>query len=225
MNKALKVFENSIKQNCSMSGVYEYFVKDLHLPPYQVSDILRFQVVYSLSSFDRFVHELVRIGIMEIFSEKRLVTEKFKCLQFSSTTLKLLSNHLREEQRPVDEEISIDNRINYEVSEKLGYLSFQDPEKVCDALSYIWGDKHKLKLLANIMSSSNPSQMYDEKLLRQTLKLCVNRRNQIVHEGDIDPVSNNKREVLPEEVKTTTDFVLALGNSIFLAVTQSTCYT
>jgi hypothetical protein len=55
--------------------------------------------------------------------------------------------------------------------------------------------------------------MTDEDAKRKQ-KLISTRRNAIVHEADLDPVTNKKQPITPAEAKDISDFLLAVGNRI-----------
>jgi hypothetical protein len=63
-----------------------------------------------------------------------------------------------------------------------------------------------------------------EKYLKQQLSLIVSRRNQIAHEGDFDPLLNEKRDIDKNTVAHIIDFIEDLGCAIYKMVTASTCY-
>ena len=55
--------------------------------------------------------------------------------------------------------------------------------------------------------------MADEDAKRKQ-KLIVTRRNAIVHEADLDPVTSKKQAITRAEAADISDFLLALGNRI-----------
>lgn len=80
---------------------------------------------------------------------------------------------------------SLENRLNQtswledEVRERLGYQSFQQPDKIADAIRLI-SDK---KLWDEVSAKMGKSA----KDIKQQLRAIVDRRNKIAHEADIDP--------------------------------------
>jgi hypothetical protein len=80
------------------------------------------------------------------------------------------------------------NRLNNtswledEIRERLSYQSFQQPEKIADAIRQI-SDK---KLWDEVAIKMNKPT----KDIKQQLTLIVDRRNKIAHEADIDPTLN-----------------------------------
>jgi hypothetical protein len=97
------------------------------------------------------------------------------------------------------------------VRSKLKTLSFQDPEKVSDGLSYIWSENQKWQKIS-------ASYGGDEKTIKIQLKLIIARRNAIVHEADIDAVSNSKIPITRVEANEVSTFLRKLGETIHALV-------
>jgi RiboL-PSP-HEPN len=72
--------------------------------------------------------------------------------------------------------------LESEIRERLGYFSFQQADKIADAIRYI-SDK---KLWDEVASSLGKPT----KDIKQQLNSIVDRRNKIAHEADIDPTFN-----------------------------------
>ena len=98
--------------------------------------------------------------------------------------------------------------LESEIRENLGYQSFQQADKIADAIRYI-SDKKLWDEVATQMTKS-------AKDIKQQLNSIVDRRNKIAHEADIDPTFNigsrwNIDEVL---VGDAVDFIEELVESI-----------
>jgi len=89
----------------------------------------------------------------------------------------------------------------------LSYLSFQDPDKIAEGLALIWTDNHKWVKIAETMGLGHNET-------RTKLKLIVGRRNAIVHESDIDPVTNTKTAIIAAECEDITRFLQLCGQAI-----------
>ncbi|MDE7347609.1 MAG: hypothetical protein K2N48_12835 [Muribaculaceae bacterium] len=87
---------------------------------------------------DRYLHEIVRKGILLSFNDSSRHTSKFKAFGLSvKTVIRLLEIERNALPAPMMEEDSKEYWINIEVSKYLKNLAFQDPEKIKDGLSYI----------------------------------------------------------------------------------------
>ncbi|MBE9034672.1 HEPN domain-containing protein [aff. Roholtiella sp. LEGE 12411] len=109
---------------------------------------------------------------------------------------------------------SILNRLNNtswledEIRERLSYQSFQQPDKIAEAIRQI-SDK-KLWDEVAIKMSKPPKD------IKQQLTLIVDRRNKIAHEADIDPTLNigNRWYIDESMVGDTVDFIEQVVESI-----------
>ncbi|MFJ2992370.1 HEPN domain-containing protein [Pandoraea sp. NPDC087047] len=181
----------------ALTGIYDYLTENVR-GPVSFDDLLRSKIVYSVSAFDKLLHDIIRIGMVDIFSGNRPSTPKFLN---EPIPLKVVEQ-LRSPAAPPSEIVFAQT-----IREKLKTLSFQDPEKVADGLSYIWSENQKWQKISAEMGD-------DEKTVRTTLKLIVSRRNAIVHEADIDMSAEAKRPIDRQSAGDVTRFLRNLGETI-----------
>ena len=224
MTNAIRVFKDGVNETRKMTVVYSHFVNDLNISHDEISDILRAQIVNVVSAFDRLIHELVTIGVVEIFLNKRVQTKKFLNQPFKAETLIKSIELSKPDFIPSSINENPQYLIEKEMREKLSYLAFQAPEKVKDALSYIWDNEQKALTIAVKMGITGANDNDKRNKLEQELKLIVDRRNQIVHEGDIDPITNSKRLIDTKISSDAIDFIEKLGESIYELVIDTNCY-
>jgi hypothetical protein len=94
-----------------------------------------------------------------------------------------------------------------EVVRKLSRLTFQDPERVAEGLAMIWDEKQKWDKIASKLGMSAEAA-------KTRLKLIVARRNAIVHEADMHPMTNAKTPLAKIECSEITDFIHACGHAV-----------
>lgn len=197
MLNAKRVFHENIRQANELGGLYDHLSSTVAIPE-QFDDLLRSQIVNTVSAFDKLMHDLIRIGMVMIFENRRPATGKY-------LNEAVAIQHLPElvpgavPPPPV--------RFEEIVREKLSKLSFQDPTKVADGLSYIWNENQKWQQIALGIGM-------DDEAAKRKQKLIVTRRNAIVHEADLDPVTNQKQALTRAEAMDISNFLLALGNRI-----------
>ena len=97
----------------------------------------------------------------------------------------------------------IESRINY----VLKFMTFQDPKKISEALSYIWDEEHKWQTLATELGKRQ------EDVISQ-LKLYVDRRNMIVHEADYDMAIPGHRPISSSIAQDCISFIYSLARQI-----------
>nr|WP_315195789.1 HEPN domain-containing protein [uncultured Aquabacterium sp.] len=197
MLNAKGVFHRNINQANELGGLYDYLSTSVAIPE-QFEDLLRSQIVNAVSAFDKLMHDLIRIGMVKIFENQRPSTGKYLS---ESIAIQYLPSLLASAVPPPPV------RFEEIVREKLSKLSFQDPTKVADGLSYIWNEPQKWQQIALGLGMS------DENAKRK-LKLIITRRNAIVHEADLDPVTSQKQGITRAEATDIANFLRALGDRI-----------
>ena len=184
--------------------------------------MLRAQIVYAVSAMDCYIHEIVRIGIIKSFLGKRPQTSKWKS---SPVSLENVQSIISIEQLGLaapQKEAEMVNALNSIFKPILKTLSFQQSDKIKDALSYIWLEEHKMQAIANSINYNLFGNNLNEKVkyLEQKLSLIVTRRNQIAHEADWDSVNACKRIVQKSEVDDIIlfieKFVEAIHNNVVI---------
>ena len=151
------------------------------------SDILRTKLVLSISALDHYVHEVVRLEMIESFRGTRQKTQQF--IDFQVSLSSALASSL-------GGEVWIDN----EVRVRHGYRSFQTPDNIASAIRLISGIR-LWDQVAQIMG--RPARD-----IRDTLSVIVDRRNKIAHEADMNPSPYVQRYPIDKhEVSDAVDFI------------------
>jgi len=197
MRSALTLFKKNMQEAKHLTSLYEYLESNIK-SPLSFDDLLRSQIVYSVSAFDKLIHDVIRIGMVEIFMGQRNPTPQYLAESISI----LVYNELIDATVPPKEYI-----FEQAIIRKLKIIAYQDPKKVAEGLSYIWDEKQKWQKIAMKMAM-------DDKTAKTTLKLIVDRRNVIVHEADIDPLTNKKYSISKSDCKSVTDFISKCGEEI-----------
>lgn len=197
---AYKRFKMLIADTDNVEALYDYLENIVKIPM-DISDLLRWQWVQYISAFDKFIHDIVRIGILEIYQGQRTITSKYNTFAIDMQTYSEIKND------PLKELSILEQRITL----KHGYLAFQDPNKVSEALAYIWADRDKWGIIASqIGMNKNDCVTF--------LKNVVIRRNQIVHEGDYTDIYSKRQDIYEHDVKAVKMFILNVGEAIYNCV-------
>lgn len=227
MVTTISTFNACVNDVKSMRAFYIYLKDFYHIPENDLADLLRAELVNLVSAMDRFIHEIVRIGIVNSYMGLSVKTAKCKAIPFKLITMsKILECKLLTTPPTCNEDLA-EYWVNKEVVEILKTLSFQKIDKIKDALSYIWDDPHKLQAIVHKMRYAafpGPTINANQKYLEQKIDLIVSRRNQIVHEADFDITINSKQTIntvwLDDAILFITDFVY----SIYENITGDTSY-
>ena len=197
MTNAIIAFNACISDVRNMRTFYMYLKDHCSVPKDDLADLLRSELVNLVSAMDRFIHEMVRIGIINSYLGISPQTEKCKTIPLRFSTMnKVIECRLRSVPPSCNEEIA-EYWINKEVVAILKTMSFQKTDKIKDALSYIWDVSHKIQAIIDKMQYAFPGTTINDKqkYLEEKVDLIVSRRNQIVHEADYDISTHSKQAI------------------------------
>lgn len=144
----------------------------------QPEEFLRAEWVARVCALDLYVHELVAQKMLAIFEGLRPPCPGYLRFTISTETL----SRIRNAATPSDASAAFD----LEVRDQLSYLTFQDPEKIADAVRLcspieLWNE------VASHLGATPATKIAEAKKLKTSLSLVVRRRHKIAHEGDLQP--------------------------------------
>lgn len=143
-------------------------------PAVDLTDLYRASLVLGVSALDYFVHEFVRMGMLEVNSGARAPTDAY--LSF------------RIPLKSVGQGVSApatNDWLDSTVREAHSWISFQHPDKIADAIRLI----SKVALWETVATHVGS----DSKTIKVRLTAIVDRRNKIAHEADMDPTNPGHR--------------------------------
>ena len=180
-----------------LGGLHEA-LSSLTTSAVDASDLLRAQIVLGVSALDYYVHEITVLGMVAVFEGQRPPTPTF--LKYRVAMDSVLSGTS-----------TACSWFESDIRERHSYLSFQQPDKIADAIR-LFSD---VKLWQHVALQLAMSEQ-DAKV---RLKLIVDRRNKIAHEADIDPSFPNMRWPISEtDVDKSLAYIAQIGESIYVAV-------
>lgn len=180
------------------SGVIYVYLANIVKPPYDYSDLLRWQLAQAVSALDKLIHDLVRVGMLEIYTGRRVPTAKYRTFALTLETVGKMKSDPTNELSYVEQQIALTN----------GFKSFQDPDKIAESLSSIWDEPKKWEKIALGLGTSASA-------LKAELKNIVIRRNQIVHAGDYNGFLPTRETIIESDVAFVVSFIDKLGGAIY----------
>ncbi len=160
-----------------------------------LSDILRAGHVLSVSALDSFVHNLVRTALMEIYDGRRADVPGYTRLRVN------LGNFVGHGAIS-----SARSNIEGDIREQHGYLAFQHPDRIADAVRCV--SDVKLWDEVGALLGKPPKEV------KQRLILVVERRNKIAHEADVDPTYGTRWPIRSNEVLGVIEFIDQVAGAI-----------
>ena len=167
----------------------------------RASDILRAEIVMAVSAFDLFNHELIRLGMLECFDGVRKKTKKYLAFTRDAAFTRDMS---REE-------------FSDKIQKSHKRASFQGHKAVVRGIRFFHEfSKDEDGLWKSVASRLNaPTE--DTK---NQLNLIVMRRNEIVHEADMQPYSEEPWPIKREYVEASCEHVKNVAETIYGIVTE-----
>lgn len=175
------------------------------------SDLLRWQWVLAVSALDKYIHDVVRIGMVQQFLGQREKTSKYKAFPIVMDSYAQLTDPNSADPPAVT--------FEKEVMKRNSQFAYQHPTNISDALSYVWEHKKKWETIAEKMKGTATEKNMEEPItaetLRKSLIRIVTRRNQIVHEADYDdPISTTQAAIREVDVDIVVQFITDLVDAI-----------
>jgi hypothetical protein len=199
MKSTLEGFRQNLQRVRSIHAIYLNFSEKV-TEIVDLTDILRTEVVLTVSALDYFMHELTRQGMMEVWRRVRPPTPAY--LRFS-VSLDVVTNLLGGSQ--------VDAYLESEIRTRHGYLAFQHPDKIADAVR-LFSEVELWREVGVLMKKDTDD-------IKKRLKLLVERRNKIAHEADADPSYPGQRwPITTKDAEDAIEFVTELGEAIYQAV-------
>jgi RiboL-PSP-HEPN len=198
MQPAIEVYRESMSRVEHLGGLYKA-LDGLTTAAVDASDLLRAQIVLAVSAFDYYIHEVTVLGMVAVFEGKRPPTQAFLKYPVSvgAVSLGMTSPTSR--------------WFEAEVRQHHSFLSFQQPDKVADAIR-LFSD---IKLWQEVALK----MMVPEKTVKDQLKLIVDRRNKIAHEADLDPSYPGTRwPIHVADVEQSLQFLRKVCESIHASI-------
>lgn len=172
-------------------------IEALTTPAIDVSDLLRSQLVLAVSALDQLIHEMARLGMIDAAKGRRPKTDAYYRFLLPVTAVESAINGTEQEVW-----------IGESVRERHSWQSFQEPDKIADAIRLI----SAIKLWETVGEELGLSPQE----VKTQLKLTVDRRNKIAHEADMDPTNPGFRwPISASLVKDAVDFIERVAEAIF----------
>lgn len=199
MIRAKNLYEQNIMYVREYGKLYDILASRLPVLSKQAESLLRAQWVMAVSALDTFIHDILRIGLVEMFSGVRPVSHSAQQYMMSFNAFKAILDASTEEEKKElwDNEI---RRINSKDT-------YQSPQSIEYAMSILG--------IGNLWSNISTSMGLNAVDIKTKLALIIRRRNQIAHESDINSVTSTQIPINKSDVDDVTGFMDSLVHAIY----------
>lgn len=193
MNDSIDRFDKNIIRAQNLHNIYNFLsshMTDIIDP----SDVLRMELAHIMSALDTYIHEVVETGIVECFLGNRSKSVQYNALQIPTAF--------------IHDYYSSGNisSIQGYIHQKNSALSFQHPDKIAEALRLIHPN--------NIWEEIQVKHSKQASMIKTELKAIYHRRNQIVHESDIDPTTGVVWPIIETDIESSRTFISDIVHKI-----------
>ena len=196
MQPAFDQFCENLARARSLGGLAQS-LSNLTTAAVDLSDILRASLVLAVSALDHFVHEFVRLGMLEVHRGNRPTTDAYLSFRVPMSAA-----------REAIADVGRDEWLDQAIREAHGWLSFQHPDKIADAIRLMSNTRLWEQVASELGMTSRG--------VRAQLSAIIDRRNKIAHEADMDPTNPGNRWPINEVlVRDAIDFIERIAQEIF----------
>lgn len=200
MLSVIQQFKENIRRVRELGGVANA-VSSL-APAIDITDLWRSQIVLAVSALDYFIHDLTVLGMIECSKGSRQKTDAYARFDLPLAVTESVASGIPAEVW-----------LGEAVRQKLSWQSFQDPDKMADAIRLV--SAVKLWERVGVELGMAPKDV------KTRLKLIVERRNKIAHEADLDPTSPGTRwPISASMANESIDYVEKICAAIYKIVTS-----
>jgi hypothetical protein len=173
-----KDYFDEVWQRCELFTALHAYLANQTTAALQPDELLRAEWAARVSALDLYIHELVAQNLLRIFEGNRPSCPGFGKFQISNDALM----RIHSASSPVQRSTAFD----LEVRTKLSRITYQYPDDIADGIRLI--SSCKLWNGVALRLGATPTNLSTEtEAIKKRLSVIVDRRNKIVHEGDLQP--------------------------------------
>lgn len=199
MQRAIEKFRQNIESVRELDSIFGLITSNYPLLEEQAQEILRAEIVLSVSALDCFIHDLIKQGMVETYEGNRIASNQLSTYQIPFKFLKLIEN-----SEQLDDKLAyLENAIKENNSKD----SYQSPKSIEYALQLI----NITSVWKNVASLMN----LKAEDIKGELSLIIDRRNKIAHEADYDALTGSKYPIDRQNINDVIQFIESLCESIY----------
>lgn len=198
MIRALNQFNQNKTHVEEYGKLYSLIQTNMPALSSQGEELLRAQIVMAVSALDTYVHEIVKTGLIQIYTGTRASSPSSDVYSFSFVDLRAIISATT----PADEQSLLDGAIKRINSKD----SYQSPRSIEYAMALLG--------VTNLWTRIAPSFGLSAADVKSKLSNIVRKRNQIAHESDINPATMTRYPILKADADDVLDFIDKLVTAI-----------
>lgn len=198
MIQALNQYDQNHKQVKKYGALYNLVVAQVPILATEAESILRAQWVMAVSSLDTYIHDVLRIGLLQIYAGTRPSNNSSDAFNIT------IKSFMQIEASPIT--VDKTNLLEAELRRISEKDSYQSPKGIEYALSLIG--------INNVWSRISPVIGMPASDIKSQLSLIVRRRNKIAHESDYDHLTASLITISKADADDVVEFIDKLVRAI-----------
>lgn len=224
MQRAIEKFRQNIKSVRELDSIYGLIANNYPLLEEQAQEILRAEIVLSVSALDCFIHDLIKQGMIETYQGHRNASKQFESYKIPFNFIKLISEPLdfmkliENSDQFDDKLVYLENSIKENDLNKLAFLeSAIEENNSKDSYQSPKGIEYALQLINITSLWKNIAVLMNAKAddVKNELSLIIDRRNKIAHEADYNMLTGSKYPIDRQNINDVIQFIESLCESIY----------
>ncbi|MFB9890593.1 N-6 DNA methylase [Planobispora takensis] len=185
-------------------------LEQLKVGAFDVGDIYRAAWVQAVAALDHWVHQEIYSRAVQLAQQPGVERpDRFNRLQIPMELFERIHHH----------QASLGEAFREHLEATLGYVSYQNPDKIQQGFSHVGNVKLWQKVAKILTEQRADGQQITGETVVQKLKAIAARRNKIAHESDRDPSTpTGRRAITAAEVTDTITWLEMIAAAILVAL-------
>lgn len=189
--KPIEQFKQNIKEIQKIHDIYKFNKQQL-VQGVDIDGLLRMEIVMSVSALDQYIHQIVVDKAIDILRNDRQLPTNFSKLLVGCDSIASVLQSVQ-----ISDALAF---VENDIRGKLSWKSFQQPDKINEALRYI--SNYSIWNEVAILMSRNVTDV------KSQLSLIVKRRDSIAHEADYDIINYCQYPISDTMCITAVNFIV-----------------
>lgn len=205
-----KSYFDNVWNRAELFGTLHAFLSNSTAAAIDPTELLRAEWAMRVSALDLYVHEVVAQNLLKIFQGTRSICLGYSKLQISAGSLMRI--------RAGGPGSVSDATFELEIRERLSRVTYQAPDDIADGIRLIssielWNE------VAKYHGATGGAVKEAAGAIKIELSAIANRRNKIVHEGDLQPgLPRTEWPITPRDVEDVRNAILKVVVAIDVLV-------
>lgn len=209
LTEAFQEFRRNLEYACDLVNGGRR-LEQLQVGAFDIGDIYRAAWVQAVAALDHWVHQEIYSRAVQLAQQPKAERpERFNKLLIPMELFERIHHH----------EAPLGEAFRDHLESTLGYVSYQNPDKIQHGFSHVANGKLWPKVAKVLTEQRADGREITGEMVSQKLKAIAARRNKIAHESDRDPdAPTGRRSITAVEVTDTINWLELTAAAVLVAL-------